>query len=104
MTDSCPKHKHDPAHSVTSNIFTFATYSPSSWATNNVPNATMKTALLTFIIVTICLLGLVIAAQTPEKSIIVSFPSGIGDDVVARARLAVYEAGGFITHEYKIFK
>jgi len=64
----------------------------------------MKSALLTFIIVTLCLLSLVIALQGSEKSIIVSFPATTRDDVVEKARYAIIEAGGMITHEYKLFK
>ena len=64
----------------------------------------MKSALLTIIIVTLCLLSLVVALSGPEKSIIVSFPAGTRDDIVAKAKHAVFEAGGIITHEYKLFK
>jgi hypothetical protein len=64
----------------------------------------MKSALLTFIIVTLCLLSLVIALQGSEKSIIVSFPATTREDVVEKARHAIIEAGGMITHEYKLFK
>jgi len=60
--------------------------------------------LFTFIIVFLCLLSLVIAYKGAEKSIIVSFPATIGDDLVTKARQAIYEAGGVVTHEYKLFK
>lgn len=48
----------------------------------------------------------VIATQTaqPQKSVIVSYPADTPDSVLSQAKEAILQAGGFITHEYKIIK
>ncbi|KAI3327745.1 hypothetical protein HD806DRAFT_483794 [Xylariaceae sp. AK1471] len=39
-----------------------------------------------------------------QKAIIMSFPHGTPDDVVSRAMDDIRNAGGTITHEYKLLK
>jgi hypothetical protein len=39
-----------------------------------------------------------------QKSFIMTFPHGTADDIVNRAMNDIRNAGGIITHEYKIIK
>jgi hypothetical protein len=39
-----------------------------------------------------------------QKSIIVTFPEGTPEDVVTRAKDEIRQAGGVVTHDYKLFK
>lgn len=43
-------------------------------------------------------------AQLPQKSVIVSYPDETPDDILTQAKDAIKEAGGVITHEYKLIK
>lgn len=45
-----------------------------------------------------------VAAVAQQKSVIVSFPKGTPDSVVAQAKHAIIAAGGVITHEYKVIQ
>ncbi|KAI5203750.1 hypothetical protein E4T42_00525 [Aureobasidium subglaciale] len=44
------------------------------------------------------------ATGTEHKQVIVSYPKDTPDSVVEHAMAAIKEAGGIITHEYKIIK
>lgn len=58
-----------------------------------------------FLLVVLCaLVALASAARLPFKAFIVSYPDETKWDVVSQAIGAVRNAGGKITHEYKIFK
>lgn len=46
----------------------------------------------------------VLAAQAPLKAIIVSYPNDTPTSVIDQAMAAIKEAGGVITHEYKLIK
>lgn len=46
----------------------------------------------------------VLAAQVPQKAIIVSYPENTPSSVVDQAMEAIKAAGGMITHEYKLIK
>ncbi|KAJ9618485.1 hypothetical protein H2203_009082 [Taxawa tesnikishii (nom. ined.)] len=43
-------------------------------------------------------------AAAPQKQVVVSYPNDTPDSVVEQAKAAVREAGGIITHEYKLIK
>lgn len=43
-------------------------------------------------------------AAGKQKSIIMSFPDGTGDDIVNKAMADIRKAGGTIVHEYKMIK
>ena len=45
-----------------------------------------------------------IAVVQPQKAVIVSYPEDTPDSVVEKAMDAIKEAGGSITHEYKLIK
>ncbi|KAI5367718.1 Putative peptidase S8 propeptide/proteinase inhibitor I9 superfamily [Septoria linicola] len=45
---------------------------------------------------------LALAAEQPQKQIIVSYPKDTPAAVLEEAKKAVLEAGGFITHEYHL--
>lgn len=51
-------------------------------------------------------LGLLSTAMAIDvmKSVIVSYPAGTSDDVLARAKQDIRNAGGIITHEYTLIK
>ncbi len=49
------------------------------------------------------LLSGVIAADI-QKSVIVTYPPETPDSIVDQAKKAVLDAGGIITHEYKLIK
>lgn len=48
--------------------------------------------------------ALATALRLPQKSVVISFPSGTPGHVLEQTEAAITEAGGFITHEYKLFK
>ena len=50
------------------------------------------------------LLTTVMAANLPQKAVIVSYPSDTPDSVIDQAKDAIKQAGGMITHEYKLIK
>lgn len=43
-------------------------------------------------------------AVDQQKSVIVTFPMDVAEDVVTRAMTEIKAAGGQITHEYKMIK
>lgn len=45
-----------------------------------------------------------LSAAAPQKSVIVSYPDDTPDNVVQQAMDAIKNAGGVITHEYKLIK
>ena len=61
----------------------------------------MKLSILASII---ALLGVASAIAQPQKQVIVSYPDNTPDSVIEAAMSEIKAAGGFITHEYKIFK
>jgi Mrp family chromosome partitioning ATPase len=46
----------------------------------------------------------VLSALTPQKAVIVTYPEDTPSSVVDQAMDAIKEAGGIITHEYKLIK
>jgi hypothetical protein len=60
--------------------------------------------LLTVLLAAIFLISAVTAVAQPQKSVIVSFPKDTPSEILDKAKNAVIEAGGFITHEYTIIK
>lgn len=50
------------------------------------------------------LVALAVGAKLPQKQVIVSYPDNTPDSVLDKAKNAIKEAGGVITHEYKIIK
>ncbi|OCL08749.1 hypothetical protein AOQ84DRAFT_354327 [Glonium stellatum] len=61
----------------------------------------MRLAIFSLLVV---LLATYAMAVAPQKSVIVSYPDNTPDSVLSKAKQAVVEAGGVITHEYKIIK
>lgn len=45
-----------------------------------------------------------LSAAAPQKSVIVSYPDDTPNNVVQQAMDAIKNAGGVITHEYKLIK
>jgi len=39
-----------------------------------------------------------------QKSVLISYPAGTPDSVVTKAKHAIVDAGGVITHEYSLIK
>ncbi|KAH8593650.1 hypothetical protein B0O99DRAFT_626738 [Bisporella sp. PMI_857] len=60
----------------------------------------MKIAILSLL----ALVGATMAVELPQKSVIVSYPNETPDSIIEQAKNAIKEAGGMITHEYKIIK
>jgi len=54
----------------------------------------------------LALITAALAATTSNerKSVIVSWENGCPDSVVEKAKAAIVDAGGIITHEYKLIK
>ncbi|KAH8657021.1 hypothetical protein BGZ60DRAFT_472438 [Tricladium varicosporioides] len=52
----------------------------------------------------LALASVAIGAAMPQKSVIVSYPDSTPDSIVDQAMDAIKEAGGLITHEYKLIK
>ncbi|KAH6670053.1 hypothetical protein B0J14DRAFT_486237 [Halenospora varia] len=50
------------------------------------------------------LASVAIGAAMPQKSVIVSYPDSTPDSIVDQAMDAIKQAGGVITHEYKLIK
>ena len=50
------------------------------------------------------LLAVGAAVTQPQKQVIVSYPDDTPDSVIETAMNEIKAAGGYITHEYKIFK
>ncbi|KAK4986170.1 hypothetical protein LTR66_007947 [Elasticomyces elasticus] len=61
----------------------------------------MKLAIYSILL---ALLAICAHAAAPQKAVIVSYPKDTPDSVVDRAKTAIKEAGGAITHEYKLIK
>ncbi|KAK4101381.1 hypothetical protein N658DRAFT_425529 [Parathielavia hyrcaniae] len=59
--------------------------------------------LFSFLITALTLLSGVIAVDI-EKSVLVTYRPETPDSVITRAKKAVVEAGGIITHEYTLIK
>ncbi|KAK4996252.1 hypothetical protein BJ546DRAFT_1108531 [Cryomyces antarcticus] len=61
----------------------------------------MRLAILSILL---ALLVVCTLAAAPQKAVIVSYPKDTPDFVIAQAQNAIKEAGGIITHEYKLIK
>lgn len=59
--------------------------------------------LFSFLITALTLLSGVIAVDI-QKSVLITYPPETPNNVVADAKKAIVEAGGTITHEYKLIK
>lgn len=59
--------------------------------------------LFAFLVATLTLFVSVIALDI-QKSVIISYPDATPDSVLDRAKEAIKQSGGVITHEYQIFK
>lgn len=59
--------------------------------------------LLSFLLAALTLLAGVLAVDI-QKSVIVTYPPETPDSIVNQAKKAVTDAGGVITHEYKLIK
>jgi hypothetical protein len=62
----------------------------------------MKLLFLNYLLV--CLFALAVVAVAPQKAVIVTYPEGTPDSVMDQAKDAIRQAGGSITHEYKLIK
>ena len=60
----------------------------------------MKLAILSVLALATTALAVVV----PQKAVIVSYPDETPDSVVNQAMDAIREAGGMITHEYRLIK
>jgi hypothetical protein len=60
----------------------------------------MKSTIFSILALTAVVLG----AAMPQKSVIISYPDATPDSVVDQAKSAIKDAGGIITHEYKLIK
>jgi hypothetical protein len=45
-----------------------------------------------------------VLALTPQKAVVVTYPENTPDSVMDQAKQAIINAGGMITHEYKLIK
>jgi hypothetical protein len=61
----------------------------------------MKLAIVATLVT---LLAIVSAVAQPQKQVIVSYPDDTPGSVVEAAMDEIKNAGGVITHEYKLFK
>lgn len=61
----------------------------------------MKVAILTILAAAAAVVS---GAIVPQKAVIVTYPEGTPDSVMDQAMSAIKEAGGVITHEYKLIK
>ena len=59
--------------------------------------------LLSFLIAALTLVSGVIAVDI-QKSVLITYPPETPDGIVADAKKAIVQAGGTITHEYKLIK
>ncbi|KZF20695.1 hypothetical protein L228DRAFT_249483 [Xylona heveae TC161] len=57
------------------------------------------TVVLAFLIAVVCA-----APPTSDRSVIVSYPNDTPASVMTQAKKAITDAGGIITHEYKLIK
>lgn len=63
----------------------------------------MKSAL-SLLVTILSLLALVLAVKPAQKSILVTFPASTPDHIVDDMKRVVEDAGGFVTHTYKLIK
>ncbi|KKY28838.1 hypothetical protein UCRPC4_g00347 [Phaeomoniella chlamydospora] len=61
----------------------------------------MRFFLLSFIL---AVLAIYASAASTQKAVIVSYPNNTPGHVIEEAKDIIREAGGVITHEYKLFK
>jgi len=59
---------------------------------------------LSFSLISVAFLAISAMAVAPQKAVIVSYPDATPDSIVNHAMDVIREAGGVITHEYKLFK
>ena len=64
----------------------------------------MKSLLSFFIIALTALAALVSGLKLAQKAVVVRYPKSTPQYVVDQAKDAILEAGGFVTHEFKLFK
>jgi uncharacterized protein YabE (DUF348 family) len=62
----------------------------------------MKLLFLSYLLV--CLFVLAVVAVAPQKAVIVTYPEGTPDSVMDQAKDVIRQAGGTITHEYKLIR
>jgi hypothetical protein len=60
----------------------------------------MKLSILTLLTIVVG----VFSAIAPQKAVIVTYPEDTPNSVIEKAMEAIQEAGGMITHEYKLIK
>jgi len=60
----------------------------------------MKITLISILALVTVALG----ARMPQKAVIISYPDDTPDSVIQQAMDAIRDAGGMITHEYKLIK
>jgi Mrp family chromosome partitioning ATPase len=60
----------------------------------------MKFAIISVLALVTATLG----ANVPQKAVIVSYPDETPDSVINQAMDAIKDAGGMITHEYRLIK
>ena len=49
-------------------------------------------------------IAVALAATQPQKAVIISYPDNTPDKILDQAKQAITDAGGIITHEYKLIK
>ncbi|KAF2085794.1 hypothetical protein K490DRAFT_67391 [Saccharata proteae CBS 121410] len=54
--------------------------------------------------VLLALLAACVLAAAPHRSVLISYPKDTPDHIVNQAKDAIVNAGGMITHEYKLIK
>ncbi|KAF2672455.1 hypothetical protein BT63DRAFT_452961 [Microthyrium microscopicum] len=64
----------------------------------------MASRIAYVLLVILSLILLASAVKLPQKSVVISFPKDTPGHILDQAKEAITQAGGFITHEYKIFK
>ncbi|QKX64317.1 uncharacterized protein TRUGW13939_11491 [Talaromyces rugulosus] len=57
-----------------------------------------------FIVLILGLLQGALAVKAQQKSVIITFPDDTPDTVMLEAKRTITDAGGWITHEYNLFK
>jgi hypothetical protein len=59
--------------------------------------------LFSFLIATLTLLGTAIAVDV-QKSVVITYPDSTPDWVLEKAKTAIKDSGGVITHEYQFIR
>lgn len=59
--------------------------------------------LFSFLLTALTLVAGVVAVDI-QKSVLITYPPETPDDVVSKAKDAIVDAGGVITHEYTLIK